>query len=180
MTAHVAAHRSRWQAQKRIYFSLTRGSDAFIAAEMKQDHAEKSRSGGECTGYPLRSLEEFAQLLMKHRLMDECAWFDPEGYDGGATLERLSRAFQEATDKEEQRWWRVDWCGEDGKLCRVSAHTAEDAERKAAAYFSFYPPSTVYSVVEVVERKTTVKRFMASSATGEVSDTDTTGGIEAK
>ena len=49
-------------------------------------------------GYPLRSLEEFAQLLMKHRLMDECAWFDPEGYDGGATLERLSRAFHEATD----------------------------------------------------------------------------------
>jgi hypothetical protein len=127
-----------------------------------------------------QSLEEFAQLLMKHRLMDECAWFDPEGYDGGATVERLSRAFHEATDKEAQRWWRVDWCGEDGKLCCVSAHTAEDAERKAAAYFSFYPPSTVYSVVEVVERKTTVKRFKASSATGEVSDTATTGGIEAK
>jgi len=103
--------------QKRIYFSLTRGSDAFIAAEMKQDHAEKSSA------------------------------------------------------------WRVDWCGEDGKLCCVSAHTAEDAERKAAAYFSFYPPSTVYSLLEVVERKTTVKRF---KATGEVSDTATTGGIEAK
>ena len=47
-----------------------------------------------------QSLEEFAQLLMKHRLMDECAWFDPEGYDGGATLERLSRAFHEATDNQ--------------------------------------------------------------------------------
>lgn len=55
------------------------------------------------TGYSLRSLEEFAQLLMKHRLMDECAWFDPEGYDGGATLERLSRAFHEATDNAKLR-----------------------------------------------------------------------------
>jgi len=131
----------------------------------KPSPTNKTRVRLQRTGYPLRSIEEFAQLMMKHRLMDECAWFDPEGYDGGATVERLSRAFHEATDKDEQRWWRVDWCGEDGKLCCVSAHTAEDAERKAAAYFSFYPPSTVYSVVEVVERKTTVKRFKASSPT---------------
>ena len=49
-------------------------------------------------GYPLRSIEEFAQFLMKHRIMDEDAWFDPYVYDGGATLERLSSAFNEAVN----------------------------------------------------------------------------------
>ena len=73
-------------------------------------------------GYPLRSLEEFAQLLIKHRLMHECAWFDPEGYDGGATLERLSRAFHEATDN--------------GKLADYTLHGfsfASSEARQAAA-----------------------------------------------
>jgi len=72
--------------------------------------------------------------------------------------------------KTSKRWWRVDWRGEDREPCCVSAHTAEDAERKASAYYSIYPASTVYSVVEVVERKTTVKRFNASSANAEHSN----------
>ena len=80
--------------------------DEFLASERKKEARRKparpdKASSTARAGCPLRSLEEFAQLLMKHRLMDECAWFDPEGYDGGATVERLSRAFHEATDNGE-------------------------------------------------------------------------------
>jgi len=92
MAAHVASRRRRWQGEKEFILNLTQVADELIGAEMTPELPTPS------AGYPLRSLEEFAQLLMKHRLMHECAWFDPEGYDGGATLERLSRAFHEATD----------------------------------------------------------------------------------
>lgn len=51
--------------------------------------------------YPLRSLEEFASWLIAHGIIDECSYWDADGYDGGRTLERLSRALQAAKDNDE-------------------------------------------------------------------------------
>lgn len=39
--------------------------------------------------YPLRNAEELAGCLIMHGLLDEDAWHDPEGWDGGADRERV-------------------------------------------------------------------------------------------
>jgi hypothetical protein len=50
------------------------------------------------TGYPLRSADEFAGFLAAQGIIDECAYYDAEGYDGGAMMARVSRAWRAATD----------------------------------------------------------------------------------
>jgi hypothetical protein len=41
---------------------------------------------------------EFAEFLSANGIIDECAVFDAEGYDGGAMMARVSKAWQAATD----------------------------------------------------------------------------------
>ena len=41
--------------------------------------------------YPLRCAEELAGCLISHGLLDESAWHDPEGWDGGIERERVYR-----------------------------------------------------------------------------------------
>ena len=60
--------------------------------------------------YPLRSLEEFAQFMIKHGFLDECAYYDAEGYDGGKSLERLSKALGAVRGSAlPQVWPEVPW-----------------------------------------------------------------------
>lgn len=44
---------------------------------------------------PSRTTDWFAQLLIKHCFMDEAAWYDPEGYNGGRTAARVALAWRE-------------------------------------------------------------------------------------
>lgn len=44
------------------------------------------------------TLDAFAQFLIKHRLIDESAYYDPEGYDGGVTLARIAEAFRQMAE----------------------------------------------------------------------------------
>ena len=43
--------------------------------------------------YPLRSADELAGCLIKHGLLDESAWHDPEGWDGGTDQDRVYKMF---------------------------------------------------------------------------------------
>lgn len=43
----------------------------------------------------LKSFGRFADLLARHGVVDPLAVQDPEGYDGGATLSRISKAHEE-------------------------------------------------------------------------------------
>ena len=66
---------------------------------MKTVQITPTVEGASCApshGYPLRSLEEFAQWLIKHGLLDECAYYDSDGFDGGRSLARLSNALRDA------------------------------------------------------------------------------------
>jgi len=43
---------------------------------------------------PWRNSIEFAEFLASKNIIDEAAVFDEQGYDGGATMERVARAFE--------------------------------------------------------------------------------------
>ena len=53
--------------------------------EAKAEEAGKGSGASACSRlpYPLRSAEELAGCLISHGLLDESAWHDPEGWDGG-------------------------------------------------------------------------------------------------
>ena len=47
--------------------------------------------------------------------MDECAYWDADGYDGGHTLERMSRALKAATDNSKVSYHADNAGGAHGK-----------------------------------------------------------------
>jgi len=46
--------------------------------------------------YPLESFEQFCDFLTTNNIVDELAVEDPEGWDGGAELSRIEKAFDRA------------------------------------------------------------------------------------
>lgn len=56
-----------------------------------------------------RSLERFAQMLITAGLVDESAWYDPEGYDGGHTLAKISHVYARLWPEEPVAAPAVDW-----------------------------------------------------------------------
>lgn len=59
--------------------------------EAKAEEAGKGSGASACSRlpYPLRSAEELAGCLISHGLLDESAWHDPEGWDGGIEKDRV-------------------------------------------------------------------------------------------
>ena len=52
--------------------------------------------------YPFQSFEQFCNFLTSNNLIDELAVSNPQGWDGGAELSRISAAFKRATELSNQ------------------------------------------------------------------------------
>jgi hypothetical protein len=48
-------------------------------------------------------LEEFENILVKRGVIQEAAIEDAEGYDGGATQERVQKAFEDIASRMDKR-----------------------------------------------------------------------------
>ena len=61
----------------------------------------------------MRSAEELAGCLIMVGLLDENAWYDPDGWDGGIDRDRVGRMIAESRGNAGHEW-------RDGALVRLS------------------------------------------------------------
>lgn len=50
--------------------------------------------------HPLHTPQTMAWWLIRNGLVDEMAWEDPDGYDGGITRSQVYEAFEELNGKQ--------------------------------------------------------------------------------
>ena len=74
---------------------LCREREARQKAEAEVERLRKDR-------YPFQSFDQFCNFLTSTNLIDELAVSDPEGWDGGAELSRIEKAFDRYLDQTNQ------------------------------------------------------------------------------
>jgi CDGSH-type Zn-finger protein len=95
--------------------------------------------------YPLRSAEELAGCLIFHGLLDESAWHDPEGWDGGNEKDRVHTMLDAIRDTAGHEWedgclvkdggrklqWRLQFCQCGESREKPDSRTSSDNETSA-------------------------------------------------
>ena len=93
---HCGAEKSR------IQFSLSTLQTMVLSLTDRAEKAEAEVERLRKDRYPFQSFDQFCNFLTSTNLIDELAVCDPEGWDGGAELSRIEKAFDRYLDQTNQ------------------------------------------------------------------------------